>query len=121
MRRITVSSQLKDYVDWPYLEQAFKLERRITYLKTGEFQQETVYGITSLPREQANPEELLEITRSQWGIENGLHDCRDVTFQEDRIRMTRGKAGQAMAALNNLVIGLLAFHGHQNFARARSW
>jgi predicted transposase YbfD/YdcC len=120
-RRITVSSQLKDYVDWPYLEQVFKLDRRFVYLKTGEIKTETVYGITSLPKEQANPERLLAIVRSQWGIENGLHYRRDVTFQEDHVRMTRGKAGQAMAAITNLIIGLLAAQKVENFARARRW
>ena len=120
-RRITVSSQLKDYVDWPYLEQAFKLERRFVYGKTGEIKQETIYGITSLPKEKASPEKLLEIVRSEWGIENSLHFRRDVTFQEDHIRMTRRKAGQAMAVITNLVIGLLALQGHDNFAKARRW
>lgn len=120
-RRITVSSLLKDYLDWPYLEQAFKLDRRFVYLKTGEIKAETVYGITSLPREKASPEKLLAIVRAEWGIENGLHYCRDVTFQEDHVRMTRRKAGQAMAVINNLIIGLLAFKGYENFASARRW
>jgi predicted transposase YbfD/YdcC len=120
-RRITVSSQLKDYVDWPYLEQVFKLDRRRLSVKAGEIKEETVYGITSLPKEKANPEKLLEIARSEWGIENGLHYRRDVTFQEDRIRMTHGKAGRAMAAINNLVIGILARQAYDNFAKARRW
>jgi hypothetical protein len=45
--------------------------------------------------------------RSYWRIENGLHDRRDVTLQEDRTRLTRGQAGQIMAGLNNLVLGIL--------------
>jgi len=53
---MTVSSQLKDYMDWPYMEQAFKLDRRFLYVKTGELKEETVYGITSLPKEKAGPE-----------------------------------------------------------------
>ena len=118
-RRLTVSSLLKDYVDWPYMEQAFKLDRRFLYVKTGEIKQETAYGITSLPKEKASPQKLLEIIRAEWGIENGLHYCRDVTFHEDHVRMTRGKAGQVMAIINNLVIGLLAIQGHANFASAR--
>ncbi len=118
-RQITVSSQLKDYVDWPYLEQVFKLDRRRLSIKTNATKVETVYGITSLPKDQASPERLLEIIRSEWGIENGLHYCRDVTFQEDHIRMTRGSAGRAMAAIHNLIIGLLALHEFGNFASAR--
>jgi predicted transposase YbfD/YdcC len=118
-RRLTVSSLLKDYLDWPYLEQAFKLDRRFVYLKSGAIKEETMYGITSLPREKASPQKLLALVRAEWGIENGLHYCRDVTFQEDRIRMTRRKAGQAMAVINNLIIGLLAAKGYRNFASAR--
>ena len=33
---ITVSSQLQDFLDWPFLAQVFKLERRFISLKTGE-------------------------------------------------------------------------------------
>ena len=59
--------------------------------------------------------------RKQWGIENGLHYRRDVTFREDRTRLTQGQAGQAMAILNNLVVGLLAQHGYRNMASARRY
>jgi len=54
-----------------------------------------------------------------WGIENGLHHWRDVTFHEDRTRLTRGNAGRVMAILNNLVIGLLRFTGATNLAHER--
>jgi hypothetical protein len=47
------------------------------------------------------------LTRSYWGIENGLHYRRDVTLQENYTRMTKGKTDQVMACLNNLVLGLL--------------
>lgn len=95
---------------WPYLEQVFKLERRATTLKTGTIQEHTVYGFTSLSREEIEPKDLLDTIRSYWGIENGLHYRRDVTLKEGRIRMTKGKAGQVMACLDNLV-----FIGKQKF------
>jgi hypothetical protein len=38
-RTITVSSQLKDFLDWPYLEQVFKLDRRFVSFKTSLIQQ----------------------------------------------------------------------------------
>jgi predicted transposase YbfD/YdcC len=106
-RTITVSSQLKDFLDWPYLEQIFKLERHFVSLKTGEVQEQTEYGFTSLSREEIAPLKLLKMTRSYWGIENGLHYRRDVTLREDYTRMTKGRAGQAMACLNNLLLGIL--------------
>jgi len=106
-RTLTVSSQLRDFLDWPYLDQVFKLERRSILLRTGEVRDQTVYGLTSLSREEIPPAKLLALLRSYWGIENGLHYRRDVTLLEDRTRMTKPAMGQAMACINNLVLGLL--------------
>ena len=106
-RSLTVSSQLKDFLDWPYLEQVFKLERRCVSLKTGEIREQLAYGFTSLRREEITPRQLLDKIRSYWGIENGLHYRRDVTLREDYTRLTQGRAGQAMACLNNLILGIL--------------
>lgn len=106
-RSITVSSQLKDFLDWPYLEQVFQLERKSICVKTGEVQDQVVYGFTSLSRDKIAPPQLLNLIRSYWGIENGLHYRRDVTLHEDKTRMTKPNAGRVMACLNNLVLGLL--------------
>jgi predicted transposase YbfD/YdcC len=106
-RTLIVSSQLRDFLDWPYLEQVFQLKRKSTFLKTGEVQQQVVYGFTSLSRDKIAPPQLLELIRSYWGIENGLHYRRDVTLHEDKTRMTKRNAGRVMACLNNLVLGLL--------------
>jgi predicted transposase YbfD/YdcC len=118
-RRITVSSQMNEYLDWPYLGQVFQLERRFTTLATGEVDSEVQYGLTSLTKDQASPKRLLSIVRSEWGIENGLHYRRDVTFQEDQTRMTDKTMGRVMAIINNLVISLLNAQGFDNHAHAR--
>ena len=88
-RTLTVSSQLNDFLNWPYLQQVFRLERRFLFMKTDEIQEQVVYGVTSLSREEITPGKLLALIRSYWRIENGLHYRRDVTLQEDRTRMTR--------------------------------
>ena len=118
-RQITVSSLLNDYLDWPYLGQVFKLERRFTSLATGNVETEVQYGMTSLVAKKAKPAKLLAIVRSEWGIENGLHYRRDVTFQEDQTRMTNKKMGRTMAIINNLVVSLLNHQGFTNHAQAR--
>ena len=119
-RTLTVSSQLKDFLDWPYLEQVFKLERRRISLKTGEFHEQVVYGFTSLRQDEITPSRLLEDARSYWGIENGLHYRRDVTLREDYTRMTKGSTGQVMACLNNLILGiLLSNRKHRTIPAAR--
>ena len=106
-RTLTVSSQLNDFLDWPYMQQVFQFERRFISLRIGEIQTQVVYGVTSLSREVITPQQLLKKIRAYWGIENGLHYRRDVTLREDRTRMTKGNAGRVMACLNNLVIGLV--------------
>jgi predicted transposase YbfD/YdcC len=118
-RTITVSSMLKDYSDWPYLEQAFKLERRAIHQTTGEVTHETLYGITSLPASLASPQRLLYLVRLHWGIENGLHYSRDVTFSEDRCRLRTGSAAHVMATINNLVLGLIRQQGFDYAPQAR--
>ena len=52
-RKITASSLLNDYLDWPHLGQVFKLERRFTCLATGEVEKEVQYGLTSLTAQEA--------------------------------------------------------------------
>lgn len=118
-RTLTTSSLLNDYLDWPHLGQVFKLERRFTYLSTGLVETEVQYGLTSLTAQKAHPKRLLKVIRSEWGIENGLHYRRDVTFEEDLTRMTDKRLGRVMATINNLVISLLNSQGFTNHAHAR--
>ena len=118
-RTIFVSTLLNDYLDWPHVAQVFRLERiRWHPFFRGKTHQ-VVYGLTSRPPERSSPQHLLELTRTYWEIENGLHYRRDVTFHEDATRMTLGNAGHIMAALNNLVIGLCLREQGSNVAQAR--
>lgn len=106
-RPLTSSAMLKDYLDWPYLEQVFKLDYRALDPNTGEIHQETVYGLTSLSPDQADPVRLLELKRGYWAIENKLHYRRDVSFNEDRCRLKTGHAARTMAIINNLALALI--------------
>lgn len=108
VRTLTTSSQLNDFLDWPFLQQVFKLERFITISKTGKIRHEVVYGVTSLSAEQASSSQLLQMLRSYWHIENSLHYPRDVTLREDQTRFKKHSAAHNMAIINNLILGLLA-------------
>jgi predicted transposase YbfD/YdcC len=105
-RTITTSCLLNDYLDWPGLAQVFKLERHTIRTSTGQVQEQIVYGLTSLAREQVNCHELLDLSRGYWQIENGLHYRRDVTLNEDATRMTHPAQAEVIAILNNLVVAL---------------
>ena len=64
---------------------------------------EWAYAITRLPPEQADAARLLEIWRGHW--------VRDVVFGEDLTQARTGSAPQLLAALRNLVIGVLRLNG----------
>jgi predicted transposase YbfD/YdcC len=118
-RSITVSTDLKGYLNWPYAEQVFKLERHSVRMRDGKVMDRTVYGVTSLTAEEAGPEQVLAVSRKHWQIENGLHYRRDDTLQEDRCCLSTGHAAQTMAAINNLVLGLLLRRGLTKVPDAR--
>lgn len=101
------------------MTQVFRLKRLIWHEKYQGYNRQFVYSLTSLSPKQALPKKLLAFSRRYWGIENGLHDRRDVTLGEDQTRLTVGISGHVMAAVNNLVIGLCLRNGYRNLAKAR--
>lgn len=105
-RFLTLMRNEADFIDWPALEQVFKLERKVTCCQTGEVTEETAYGITSLSPDKTTAEQMLYWTRSCWGIENCLHYPRDTTLREDATRMSNENQAQVMATMNNFIIGL---------------
>jgi predicted transposase YbfD/YdcC len=118
-RTLTASAGLNDYLDWPYLEQVFEIKRETIICNTGQTRSETVYGITPHSVEKADAKPLLEINHAHWGIENGSHCRRDVTFCEDRCRMKSKTDAEALSVFNNLAIRLICHASWANAARAR--
>jgi len=118
IRKIWTSTAINDYVDFPYVNQVFCLERYSKKLSEGKSRKEIVYGITSLSKDKANPERLLTLIRGHWTIENRLHYVRDFTFDEDRCRIRKGNGAHVMASIRNLVISLLRMAGAKLIAPA---
>jgi hypothetical protein len=119
IRRIWTSTELNDYLEFPHLNQVFRIERITSDLQGNPLRKdEMVYGVTSLTEQQASAAELLQFNRGQWEIENRLHWVRDVTFDEDRSQVRRGHGPQVMASLRNLAISLLRMAGATNIASA---
>lgn len=111
VRQIWTSDALNGYLDFPYAAQVFAIHRETTEIVTNKLRSETVYGVTSLKPERANPSCVLALSRGHWSIENRLHWVRDVTFDEDRSRVRRGNGAQLMASLRNLAVSLLRMAG----------
>jgi hypothetical protein len=117
-RRLTASTALVGYSDWPGLAQVFPLERAVIMKKSEEQRHDVVYGVTSLGPDQAGPERLLSLVRQHWQIENKVHGVRDVTFDEDRSQVRCGSLPQVLAAFRNTAIGLMHWAGETNIAAA---
>ncbi|WP_329449183.1 ISAs1 family transposase (plasmid) [Streptomyces sp. NBC_01426] len=103
-------------LDFPHAVQAMRVLRHRTNLKSGKCSRQTIYAITDLTSQQASPQRLSRLARSQWTIENRLHFVRDTTFGEDASKIRTGHGPENMAALRNLAINTLRQHGHRNIA-----
>jgi predicted transposase YbfD/YdcC len=104
-RSIRLTTILTKTQQFKGLKQGFELTRERT--EKGKTTVEVVYGITSLSRERADAQRLLELTRWHWGIENGSHYRRDVTLGEDQSRVRKGSAPEILAGLRNSIIHLV--------------
>jgi predicted transposase YbfD/YdcC len=74
--------------------------------------------ITSLPADRADPEQLGNLARDHWAIENKLHWVRDVTFGEDGSTIRTGNAPRVMATLRSTAISLHRINGATNIKAA---
>ena len=119
VREMVTSTALNDFLDWPGVQQVFRLTRCRHRLKDGHHSQTVVYGVTSLPPQAASPQQLIAITRDHWAaIENGIHWVRDVVMGEDLSQVHQATAPQAFAALRNLAITLSRLAGFDSVSAA---
>lgn len=95
--------------------QALRVERERVVLKTGESTREIAYGLTSLGVEEAGPDELLDIVRRHWEVENRVHYVRDFSYDEDRCRAAAGHLPQNLAALSNAAISIVRVMGRFDY------
>lgn len=116
-RILTSSMMLNAYAPFPHLGQVFRIEREVRSAG-GTVRREVGYGLTSLPRTVADAARLQALVREHWGIENGLHYRRDCSLREDDCINGSANAGELIAAINNLVVGLCRGVG-QNLAAVR--
>jgi predicted transposase YbfD/YdcC len=81
------------------------------------YSERTVQGVTSEEvryfigsNNQADAKFYGTALRNHWRIENTLHWQLDVTFQEDRNRVTKRRAAENLALLRRLTLSLLKAH-----------
>jgi hypothetical protein len=69
-------------VGFPMARQAARLLRQTSGRKD-----EAVALITSAPPERLNAAQWLKLNRESWGIESGLHQRLDISYNDDRCRV----------------------------------
>lgn len=117
-RQLTSTTILNDFLSatWPDVAQVCRIIRKRT--EKEDTSVEVAYGITSVPRQQADAARLLAWNRQHWQIENKLHYVRDETMGEDKCRLRSGSAPQVLAGFRNAAITLLRALGVDNIAQA---
>jgi predicted transposase YbfD/YdcC len=105
-RTIWVTAKLNHYLDFPHVGQAFMIERESIRKKTGKVSREVVYGITSIPINQATPEQVLRDNRGHWSVES-CHYIIDWNYDEDRSQIRTGFGPENITRLRRFAIGLL--------------
>lgn len=106
-RRIWVTRQLNDYLDFPYVAQAFAIQRETINIKTGLTSREMVYGVTSQPHYDAQPIDILHTNRGHWCIENSCHYILDWNYDEDRCRIRTGYGPENISRIRRFAIGVI--------------
>jgi predicted transposase YbfD/YdcC len=106
-RKIWTTTELNGYLNFPYVGQAFLIERHATEKKSGLRSCEIAYGITSRTAKQASPERLLNVNRGHWTIENCCHYILDWNYDEDRSRIRTGYGPENITRLRRFAIGVI--------------
>lgn len=105
-RKIWTTTALNDYLNFPYVRQAFMIERESIDKKSGEQSRERIFGITSAPSELASAEQVLRDNRGHWCVES-CHYIIDWNYDEDRSRIRTGHGPENITRLRRFAIGLL--------------
>lgn len=108
---IESTTALNRYLEFPDTRQVIRRTRRSLDHHTKQLAVSVEYLITSLDRTRVSLEQVEQLRRWHWTIENVVHYPRDVSFGEDRCQVRSGNAPQAMAALRNAIASLLRIEG----------
>ncbi len=95
---------LEQIGDWRGLTSVGMVEYESIEKATGKVEVERRCFISSL---KANAKPFSEAIRMHWGIENGLHWCLDVGFNEDACRVRKDYAPENFAVIRHIALNLL--------------
>jgi hypothetical protein len=89
--------------------QIFRLDRKVDICRKGRIIKTTlitVYGVTSLWTDEANPQKLLDLVRGYWAIETKQHYRRDHTQREDHCLVRHPVTARNLSLMRSMAIFL---------------
>jgi hypothetical protein len=89
--------------------QAVRLHRHVQHVRKGQVIKETdevAFALTTFTPDEAGPEQLLQVARDHWSIENGQHYRRDRTQDEDRCPVRDTTTARNLSLFRSLAIFL---------------
>jgi len=105
-RSIWTSTQLNDYLDFPFVGQIFAIRRHTIDKKSGKETNDIAYGLTSHSPMSANAEQVLKFNRDHWGVESH-HYLLDWNWNEDRCTIRKGHGPENITCLRRFATGLI--------------
>lgn len=110
-RRVWASGQVawlrRRHPDWVDLHGIVCVEGKRLDFNTGKQSTQRRYYLTSLKPQQTGAAHLGELVRGHWSIENHLHWCLDVSFNDDASRVRKDHGPANLAAVKRHVLGLV--------------
>jgi predicted transposase YbfD/YdcC len=110
-RRLESTTALNHYLNWPGVQRVLRRTRWHQHHRSGQSSQHVRYAICSLGPELLSIDQVEQLWRWHWTIENGNHFRRDVSFGEDRCRSHVDDSAQIRATLRNAMLGLIRLQG----------
>jgi predicted transposase YbfD/YdcC len=93
-------------MDFPGLAAVARVETRRTIGSKSEPVLVRFYLLST----RLSAEQMLEVARTHWTIENQLHWVLDVIFDEDRVRSRKDNAPQNLALIRKLALNIIRHH-----------
>ncbi len=116
-RNIWLTTVLNDYLNFPHVGQAFRVERISTQKKSGKQSRDLAYGITSKTPDLASAAQVLRDNREHWSIENSCHYIIDWNYDEDPSRIRKGHGPENMTRLRRFAVGIIKSKGVRSVAQ----
>ncbi|MCB0132095.1 MAG: transposase [Caldilineaceae bacterium] len=110
-RALESATALNQYLHWPGDKRMPRRTRRHPHQRAGSSSLHVRYSISSLGPDLRPIDQVEQLWRWHWTIENGNHYRRDVSFGEDRCRSHALDSAQARVARRNAMLGLTRLEG----------